>query len=99
VGGIGKGVRKNQELEDSHAEKEKEDNMENRPENNQHKKDLSSTMEFDRDQEMTPSQVGTKDHELQDILKREHLNLENFLDQGQTKGVDSLPQEEFNRVQ
>jgi len=38
--------------------------MENRPENNQHKEDLPSTMELDRDQEMTSSKVGTKDHDL-----------------------------------
>ena len=56
--------KENQELEDSHVEKEKEDNMENRPKNNQHKEDLRSTMELDRDQEMTPSKVGTEDHDL-----------------------------------
>lgn len=48
---------------------------------------------------MTPSEVETEDRELQDILDREHLDLENFLEQGNTKGMDSLPKEEFNRVQ
>lgn len=48
---------------------------------------------------MTPSEVGIEDHELQDILDREHLDLKKFLEQGTTKGMDSLPQEEFNRVQ
>ena len=56
-------------------------------------------MELDRDQEMTPSKVGTKDHELQDILERENLDLEKFLEEGTTKGVDSVPKDEFNRVQ
>ena len=73
--------------------------MEDMPENNQQKEDLMNTMELDRDQEMTPSEVGTKDHELQDILDREHLDLEKFLELGTIKGMDSLPQEEFNRVQ
>lgn len=73
--------------------------MEDTPENNQQKEDLSNTMELDRDQEMTPSEVGTEDHELHDILEREHLDLEKFLEKGTTKGMDSLPQEEFNRMQ
>lgn len=73
--------------------------MEEMPENNQKREDLANTMEHDRDQEMTPSEVGTEDYELQDILDREHLVLEKFLEQGTTKGMDSLPQEEFNRVQ
>ena len=55
--------------------------------------------ELERDQEMTPSEMETEDHELQDILDREHLDLEGFLKQGTTGGVDSLPQEEFNKVQ
>lgn len=84
---------------DSPVEKEKEDSMEETQENNQQKEDLLNTMELDRDQEMTPSEVGTKDHELQDILEREHLDLEKFLEQGTTKGMDLLPQEESNSVQ
>ena len=56
-------------------------------------------MEISRDHKMTPSEAGTEDHELQEILERENLDLEKFLEQGTTKGVDSLPQEEFDRVQ
>ena len=37
--------------------------------------------------------------ELQEILEREHLDLEGFLIQGTSVGVDSLPQEELNRIQ
>jgi len=40
-----------------------------------------------------------EDHELQDIIERENLDLEKFLEQGITKGVDSLPKEGFDRVQ
>ena len=73
--------------------------MEDRPKNTQQKEDRPSTMELDRDHEMTPSEVGTEEHDLQEILERENLDLEKFLEQGTTKGVDSLPQEEFDRVQ
>jgi hypothetical protein len=69
------------------------------PENNQQKDDLPSIMEISRDHEMTPSEAGTEDHELQEILERENLDLENFWNKGITKGVDSLPKEEYDRVQ
>jgi len=48
---------------------------------------------------MNPSEVGTEDHELQEILDRENLDLDKFLEQGTTKAVDSLPKEECDRVQ
>ena len=48
---------------------------------------------------MNPSEAGMEDHELQEILHKENLDLEKFLEQGMTKGVDSLPKEEFDRVQ
>lgn len=40
-----------------------------------------------------------EDHDLQEILEKENLDLEGFLKQGTKEGVDSLPQEEFHRVQ
>eukprot|EP00253_Pinus_taeda_P030070 PITA_30070 len=40
-----------------------------------------------------------EDHELQEILEKENLHLEGFLDQGTREDVDSLPPEEFSRVQ
>ncbi len=40
------------------------------------------------DHEVTPSEVGTEDHELQEILESEHLDLEKFLEQGTAKGVN-----------
>lgn len=48
---------------------------------------------------MTTSKVGTEDQDLQEILERENLELEQFLEQGTNKGIDSLPQEKFDRVQ
>ena len=73
--------------------------MQDIPENNQQKDDLPSIMELSRDHEITPGEAGTKDHELQEILKRENLDLEKFMEKGLAKGVDSLPKEEFDRVQ
>ena len=73
--------------------------MEDTHDNNQQKENLLSTMELDKDQEMTSSEVEMEDHELQDICEREHQDMEKFLEQGTTKGMDSLRQEEFNRVQ
>lgn len=73
--------------------------MEDIIDNNQQKEDLPSSMEINRDHEMTPSEVGTEDHELQEILDRENVHLEKFLEQGTTKGVDYLPKEEYDRVQ
>lgn len=56
-------------------------------------------MELDRDREMTPSESGTEDQDLQEILELENLELEKFLKQGSNKGINSLPQEELDRVQ
>jgi len=38
--------------------------MEDIPKNRKIKKDIPSTMELDRDHEMTPSKVRTEDHDL-----------------------------------
>ena len=70
-----------------------------RPEKSQQKEDQPSTMELYRDHQMTPSKVRTEDHNLQEILDRENLDIYKFLDQGTTEWVDSLAQEEFDRVQ
>jgi len=45
-------------------------------------------MESNKNQEMTPSEVGTEDHELQEILDKENLDLEQFLEPKKNKGVD-----------
>ena len=60
---------------------------------------MMSDAELEMDEEMTQSEMELVDHKLQEILDREHLDLEGFLNQGTMGGVDSLPQEEFNRVQ
>ena len=79
-------------------EKDRYASMEDIPENRQQKDDLPSLMEISRDQEMTPCEARTKEHELQEILDRENLDLEKFLEQGKNIGVDSLPKEDYDRV-
>lgn len=49
-----------------------------------------SNTELEMDQEMTQSEMEQEDCELQGILNKEHLDLEGFLIQGTTRGVDSL---------
>ena len=48
---------------------------------------------------MTQSETDLEDHELQEILDKEHLDLEGFLMQGTMGGIDSLPQEDCNKIQ
>jgi len=48
---------------------------------------------------MTQNDTDPEDHELLEILDKENLDLAGFLRQGTTRGVDSLPQEELNRMQ
>ena len=48
---------------------------------------------------MSPSEARTKDQELQENLDRENLDLEKFLERGKNIGVDSLPKEDYDRVQ
>jgi len=48
---------------------------------------------------MIQSEMEMEDLELQEILERENIDLEGFLKQGTMGGIDSLPQDEFTRVQ
>ena len=83
----------------SPVEKEKEEDREQTQDINKQKETMMSDAELEMDQEMTQSDMEMEDHELQEILDRENLDLEGFLKQGTMGVVDSLPQEEFNRVQ
>lgn len=58
-----------------------------------------SDTKLEMDKEMTQNEMDLEDHELQEILEKENLDLEGFLIQGTTGEVDSLPQEELNRIQ
>jgi len=48
-------------------------------------------MEIEKYQEMTQSESGREDQDLQEILKRENLELEKFLEQGGNLGINSIP--------
>lgn len=65
--------------EDNPAKNEKYDSMEVTHENKKLKDDTQSTMELGMDHEMTLSEIGMEDQELQEILERENLDLEKFL--------------------
>jgi len=77
-------------MENIITEKERDESME----------DIIETIrEINKGHEMTPSEVGMEGQELKEILDRENLHLQKFLEQGTTKGVDSLLKEEYGRVQ
>jgi hypothetical protein len=55
--------------------------------------------EANRDLEMTPSEVGTEDPDLRDIVEREGIDLPNILEQWKRQGVDNVPAEQLDRIQ
>jgi hypothetical protein len=55
--------------------------------------------EADGDAEMTPSEVGTEDPDLKDIVEREGIDLLNILEQWKRQGVDNVPAEQPDRIQ
>ena len=73
--------------------------MEYTQEQNEHTTDPLSTMEVEKDPEMTQSESGTEDQDLQEILERENLELEKFLEWGRNLGINSIPEEDMDKVQ
>ena len=59
---------------------------------------MMSESKMDMDQKRIQSEMEMEYNELQEILNRENLDLEGFLSKGTTGGVESLPQEECNRI-
>ena len=55
--------------------------------------------EVDGDSEMTPSEVGTKDPNLRDIMEREGIDLSNILEQWKKQGVNNIPMDQLDRIQ
>ena len=78
--------------------KEKDTSLKYTQEQNEHTTDPLSTMEIEKDHEMTQSESGTEDQDLQEILERENLELEKFLEQGGNLGINSIPQEDVDKV-
>ena len=75
-----------QDMKNATKDQDREAVMEDITIDNQQKNDLPNMMEISRDQGMTPCEVGTKDHELQEILDKENMDLEQFLEEGINKG-------------
>jgi len=92
-------TRENQSQKEGPNEKEKEENNKQSQDIGYQKETLMSETEMEMDQEMTQSEIDLEDHELQEILDKENLDLEGFLMQGTKGGIDSLPQEKCNRMQ
>jgi hypothetical protein len=55
--------------------------------------------EAEEDVEMTPSEVGTEDHDLKDLVEREGIDLLNILEQWKRQGVDNVPTEKLDCIQ
>jgi hypothetical protein len=63
------------------------------------KDDNTPMQEAKGDAEMTPSEVGTEDPDLRDLVEREGINLSNILEQWKRQGVDNVPTEQLDRIQ
>lgn len=92
-------MKEDQAMEGSPEEKEKEENQKHILDIDNQKETMMSEVELEMDREMTQSEMELEDQDLQDILDKEHLQLEGFLFQGTAGGVDSSPQEELDRIQ
>ena len=68
-----------QSIEEGPIEKEKEENYNPTHEICNKKETMMSETELEMDLEMTQSETDLEDHELQEILEKEHLDLEGFL--------------------
>lgn len=85
-------IKVDQGIEVNPEDKEAEEDKDQPKNNNIQKEAIMSKVKLDMDQEMTQSEMEMEDQELQEILEREHLDLEGFLKQGTMGGLDSLPQ-------
>jgi len=72
-------------------EEGKEEDKEQTQETNLQTETLVGDVETEMDLEMTQSEMEMEDQELQVILEKENLDLEDFLIQGTKEGIDSLP--------
>jgi hypothetical protein len=54
------------------------------------REDKTPMQEEEGDVEMTPSEVGTEDLDLRDLVEREGIDLPNILEQWKRQGVDNV---------
>jgi hypothetical protein len=52
-----------------------------------------------KDADMTPSEGGTEDPDLRDLVEREEIELPNILEQWKRQGVDNVPIEQLDCIQ
>ena len=88
-------------MEDGPNEKETEtqENCYPTQQTDNKKETIRSETKLEMDQEMTQSETDLEDHGLQEIVDQEHLDLEGFLMQGTTEGIDLVPKDDCNRIQ
>jgi hypothetical protein len=55
------------------------------------KENNTAMQDTEGDAEMTPSEVGTKDPDLKDLVEREEIDLPHILEQWKRQGVDNVP--------
>jgi hypothetical protein len=48
---------------------------------------------------MTPSEVGTEDPDLRDLVEKEGIDLSNILEQWKRQGIDNVPTKQLDRIQ
>jgi hypothetical protein len=63
------------------------------------KEDNTAMQDAEGDAEMTPSEVGTEDPDLRDLVEREGIDLPHILEQWKRQGVDNVPTEQLDRIQ
>lgn len=56
------------------------------------------TKDAEGDEEMTLSEVGTEDQDLNDTLEKEGMDLNTIVEKWRQKGGDHLPKEEIDTV-
>jgi hypothetical protein len=61
--------------------------------------DNTPMQEIDGDVEMTPSEVGTEDPDLKDLVEREGIDLTNILEQWKKQGVENVLTKQLDRIQ
>lgn len=91
-------VIEDQVMKEGYEKRDNEEKNDYTQENEKQKGNMMSDSELEMDQEMNQSEMETEDNELQEILDRENLDLEGFSNHGTMDGVESLPQEEINRI-
>ena len=63
------------------------------------KDDNTAMQDAEGDAEMTPSEVGTEDPDLRDLVEKEGIDLSSILEQWKRQGIDNVPTKQLDRIQ